>query len=103
VNVGITSTNVASVASAAVAGPAPSIRNDCSRWRSAPSSTLVPTTPFAMIMTVAYIVSRGSAALAAPLPIISITISDDSITVTASASASVPNGSPTRCAITSAW
>ena len=47
------------MASAASDGPAPSIRNACSRWRSAPSSTQAPTTPLTMIMTAAYIVSRG--------------------------------------------
>ena len=48
-------------------------------------------------------VSRGSAALSAPPASITETISATSITVTASASTSVPNGSPTRCATTSAW
>ena len=38
-----------------------------------------------------------------PPPIISITIKPTSMTVTATASTSEPSGSPTRCAITSAW
>ena len=62
VNAGSTSDSVASVISAASAELAPSIRNVCSRWRSAPTSRQTPTTPLQMIMTVANTVSRGRAA-----------------------------------------
>ena len=62
-----------------------------------------PTTPLAMIMTVAYIVSRVRAALLSPPDSITDTISDDSIAVTASARTRVPKGSPTRWATISAW
>jgi hypothetical protein len=60
-------------------------------------------TPFSMIMTVAYMVSRARAALLAPPASMTDTISDDSMAVTASARTSVPKGSPTRCATISAW
>ena len=63
---------------------------------------MIPMTPFAMIITVAYIVSRASVAFSPPPASITDTISDDSIAVTASARTSVPNGSPTRWATTSA-
>jgi hypothetical protein len=58
--------------------------------------------PLQMIITAAKTVSRGSALVASPPDSISETISATSITVTATASVSVPNGSPTRCATTSA-
>lgn len=54
-------------------------------------------------MTAAKTVSRASEAVFSPPLIIRLTISATSITVTATASTSDPNGSPTRCAITSAW
>jgi len=47
-------------------------------------------------------VSRGRVAVAAVPANIIDRISDASITVTLRASTSVPNGSPTRCATTSA-
>ena len=53
-------------------------------------------------MIVAYIVSRGSTAFSGPPANINATMSAVSIAVTASARTSVPNGSPTRCATTSA-
>ena len=56
-----------------------------------------------MIMIAENIVSRGSADLSLPPASIIETISATSITVTATARTSVPNGSPTRCATTSAW
>src|SRR6185369_10034210 len=68
-----------------------------------PATTHRPTAPLAMIMIAAKIVSRGSAAASAPPASIIERISATSITVTASARMSVPNGSPTRCATTSAW
>jgi hypothetical protein len=55
-----------------------------------------------MIMIAAKIVSRASADAASPLASINETMSPTSITVTASASTSVPKGSPTRRATTSA-
>ena len=54
-------------------------------------------------MIAAKIVSRASAAAASPPASIIETMSATSITVTASASTSVPKGSPTRWATTSAW
>jgi hypothetical protein len=48
-------------------------------------------------------VSRGSRAWSAPPTITIDRMSEASITVTATARTRVPNGSPTRCAITSAW
>ena len=87
---------------AASPGPALSIRNDCSRWRSAPIKMLAPTSPLAMIMTAANMASRASAALSSPPASIIDTISEVSIAVTARARTSVPNGSPTRWATTSA-
>ena len=59
--------------------------------------------PFRMIMTVANTVSRASSAVAAPPATMSDTMSATSMTVMAPARISVPYGSPTRCATTSAW
>ena len=59
--------------------------------------------PFRMIITVANTVSRARAEADSPPASISVTISPTSIAVTAAASTSVPNGSPSRCATTSAW
>ena len=53
-------------------------------------------------MSAANTVSRASDAELLPPEIMSVTISATSITVTATASTSDPNGSPTRCATTSA-
>ena len=58
--------------------------------------------PLQQIMIAANTVSRGSASLPAPPDSITETISATSMTVTATASTSVPKGSPTRCATTSA-
>ena len=60
-------------------------------------------TPLQMIMTVAKTVSRARVLVSSPPESISVTISEASMTVTASARRSVPNGSPTRSAMTSAW
>ena len=59
--------------------------------------------PVAVIITAANTVSRASVDVSSPPATISVTISATSITVTATASTSDPNGSPTRCATTSAW
>src|SRR4051812_4036052 len=59
--------------------------------------------PLQTIITAAKTVSRASPAFSAGALIMTDTISAVSITVTASARTSVPNGSPTRWAITSAW
>src|SRR5678816_2628762 len=63
----------------------------------------MPTIPLHTIITTANTVSRANAALSGPPPSITNTISDTSITVTATARTSVPKGSPTLCAIISAW
>ena len=59
--------------------------------------------PLQVIITAAKTVSRASEAALSPPDAISVTISATSMTVTASARISVPNGSPTRWATTSAW
>jgi len=59
--------------------------------------------PLQTIMTAANTVSRARPAFSGPEVSITETISATSITVTATASTKVPNGSPTRCATTSAW
>ena len=58
--------------------------------------------PLVVIITAAKTVSRASDSALAPPDAIRVTISATSITVTATASTSDPNGSPSRCAITSA-
>ena len=63
----------------------------------------MPTTPLQVIITAANTVSRASVDVSSPPETISVTISATSMTVTATASTSDPNGSPTRCATTSAW
>src|SRR5579859_6873306 len=68
-----------------------------------PTSRQMPTIPLQTIITAANTVSRASPAFSGPDVNITETISATSITVTATASTSVPNGSPTRCATTSAW
>ena len=103
VRVGSTSDKVARVTNAARAGPAPSMRNDCSPCARAPSSTEMPTTPLTMIITAAKMVSRASPALSGPPASMTLMISATSITVMATASTRVPKGSPTRWATTSAW
>src|SRR5262245_33868456 len=59
--------------------------------------------PLHTIMTAANTVSRASPAFSAGAATITETIRATSITVTATARTSVPNGSPVRCATTSAW
>src|SRR3954470_10974114 len=59
--------------------------------------------PLQVIIAAANTVSRASVSLPALSPAISVTISPTSMAVTATASTRDPNGSPTRCAITSAW
>ena len=80
----------------------PACWNVCSPCRSPPISRQMPTMPLRMIITAAITVSRASVAASSPAPAISETIRPTSMKVTASASVSVPNGSPMRCAITSA-
>src|SRR5689334_7402268 len=63
----------------------------------------MPTMPLHTSITAANTVSRASPAFSGPLDNITETISATSMTVTATASTSVPNGSPMRCATTSAW
>ena len=63
----------------------------------------MPTIPFVVIIAAANTVSRASVLVSLPPVVISVTISATSITVTATARTSEPNGSPTRCATTSAW
>jgi len=55
-----------------------------------------------MIMIEAKIVSRGRAALSASAPSISITMGPTSMIVIDTVNTSVPKGSPSRCATTSA-
>ena len=59
--------------------------------------------PLHTIMTAEKTVSRANPAFSAGAAIITDTISAVSTTVTARARTSVPNGSPTRWAMTSAW
>ena len=59
--------------------------------------------PLHTIMTAAKTVSRASPAFSAGAATMTETISATSMTVTATARTSVPNGSPVRCATTSAW
>jgi hypothetical protein len=59
--------------------------------------------PLQTIITAAKTVSRARPALSSPPASIIDTIRATSITVTATARTSVPNGSPTRWATTSAW
>jgi hypothetical protein len=59
--------------------------------------------PLHTIMTAAKTVSRANAAFSAGAAIMTETINAVSIAVTARARTSVPNGSPMRCATTSAW
>ena len=103
VNDGSTRLSTASVQTVASAVAVPSALNDAVPWRRAPISSEIPTMPFVVIITAANTVSRASVDVSSPPEIISVTISATSITVTATASTSEPNGSPTRCATTSAW
>ena len=103
VNVGSTRLSVVSVVTVASAAPVPSAWNSATPRRSAPISSVMPTIPLVVIITAANAVSRASVAVSASPETIRVTISATSITVTATASTSEPNGSPTRCATTSAW
>ena len=58
--------------------------------------------PFVVIINAANAVSLASVAASLPPDAISSTMRATSMTVTAAASTSDPNGSPTRCATTSA-
>ena len=103
-NDGSTRQTTASVQTVASAVAVPSALNDAVPLCSAPSSTEIPRMPLVVIITAAKTVSRASVAVSEPEPpeTISVTISATSITVTETASTSEPNGSPTRCATTSA-
>ena len=102
VNTGSTSDSVAMTISAASAEVAPSRRKLCTWCFRPPAITHRPTAPLQTIMIAAKIVSRGRPDLSLPPASIIETISATSITVTETARISVPNGSPTRCATTSA-
>ena len=80
----------------------PSALKAATRRRSVPTKSDSPTTPLHVIITAANTVSRASVDVSDPPETISVTIKPTSITVTATASTSEPNGSPTRCATTSA-
>ncbi len=100
---GSTRVRPASVITVASAAPVPSALKTARWWRSAPISRESPTMPLTVIITAANTVSRARVEVPSPPDSISVTISATSITVTATASTSEPNGSPTRCATTSAW
>ena len=102
VNVGRTRQSTASVQTVASAVAVPSALKDAVPLCSAPSSREIPTMPLVVIITAANTVSRASVSVSEPPETISVTISATSITVTATARTSEPNGSPTRCATTSA-
>ena len=102
-NVGSTSVRVASVATVASALAVPSALNVATRWRSVAASSDTPTTPLQVMITAANTVSRASVEVSVPPATISVTIRATSMTVTATARTIDPNGSPTRCATTSAW
>ncbi|MCY1230416.1 hypothetical protein D9M68_585870 [compost metagenome] len=95
--------STSSAASTAMAALAPGAWNACSRWCRPPTNRHSPTMPLQISMTAANTVSRARPAFSGPDDNITETISATSITVTAIASTSVPNGSPTLCATTSAW
>ena len=80
-------------------GPGTPVRDGARR----PRAGTAPTMPLHTIMTAAKTVSRASPAFSAGAASMTETISATSITVTATARTSVPNGSPVRCATTSAW
>ena len=103
VKVGSTSVSVASVATVASALAVPSALNSACRVRSVPTSSDSPTMPLQVIITAAKTVSRASDAVSGLPAIIRVTMRPTSMSVTATASTSDPNGSPTRCATTSAW
>ena len=103
VNVGRTRLSVVSVSTVTSAVAVPSALNEATCRRSAATRTLTGDHPVARdhprrrrCRARAWRVSESPEA-------INVTISPTSINVTASARMSAPNGSPTRCAITSAW
>ncbi len=102
VNAGSTRQSTASVDTVASAVAVPSALNVATCWRTAPIITDSPRMPLVVIIAAANTVSRASVSLPLLSPTISVTISPTSITVTATASTREPNGSPTRCATTSA-
>ena len=85
------------------AAPLPEALKEANPCRSAPMSSESPTMPLSEIISAAKTVSRAYVAAPSPPPRVSITISPTSITVTATARTRDPNGSPIRCATTSAW
>lgn len=103
VKVGRARLRPASVVTVAKAVTVPSALKTAYLRRRAPTSRQRPTMPLQVIITAAKTVSRASEALLSPPSVIRVTISATSMTVTATASTSDPNGSPTRCATTSAW
>jgi len=103
VKFGTTRQSVDNVATVANAPPVPSALNETTDPRRVPATIERPTMPLDVMITAANTVSRASVSAAAAPAIISVTMSATSITVTATARTSDPNGSPTRCATTSAW
>ena len=102
VNVGSTSVSVTRVAAVASMVAVASALNVAILFLSASINREMPTRPVHAIMKAANTVSRARLADSSGEDTISVRISETSITVTASARTSEPNGSPTRCAITSA-
>lgn len=99
---GSTRHTVASVSTQASAAPVPSALKVTVLWRIAPTSSEMPTMPLQVSMAAEKTVSRASVLASGPPMTMSVTISATSMTVTATASTRDPNGSPTRCATTSA-
>ena len=62
-----------------------------------------PAMPLQVMITAAKTVSLARVLAFDPPAVISMTMSPTSMVVTATARTSEPNGSPTRCATTSAW
>src|SRR5262249_38875499 len=103
VNVGRARASVAIAARVASAAETPSTRNATTWWRSAPTNRQSTTTPLHTIMKAENTVSRARVSTPTLDEVINMRISPTSMTVTATARISVPNGSPTRRATTSAW
>ena len=103
VNRGSTSVRPASVITVARAEPVPSALNSARWCLSAPISSDRPTIPLTVIISAAKTVSLARVEVSLSPDTIKVTISATSMTVTATASTNEPNGSPTRCATTSAW
>src|SRR3954454_18170675 len=102
VNVGSTRLSVTSAVITVSAEYDACTRNSCTRCRNEPTTSDSPRMPLQVIITAAKTVSRANDAVLSPPDAINVTISATSMTVTASARISVPKGSPTRCATTSA-